>query len=141
VGGRGAAHHLPSQFTGTTLRFIFEKQTVMGEWEFPLIYGFKQDEWDELLQRFRIAVDEWKAGTREGPRVLVEVRGNWPANWCAPPASPKSPPTARLPLPLETISTRMGHPTAHVPTVPSACPCEGCAALVRATTPPNPKPV
>ena len=68
---------------GTTLRFIFEKQTVMGEWEFPLIYGFRQDEWDALLQRFRTAVDQWKAGTREGPRVLVEVRGNWPANWCA----------------------------------------------------------
>lgn len=81
---------------GTTLRFIFEKQTVMGEWEFPLIYGFKQDEWEALLKRFRKAVDGWKAGTREGPRVFVEVRGNWPVNWCVPNPNPllRAPPSA-----------------------------------------------
>ena len=28
-----------SKTGGTTLRFIFDKQTAMGEWEYPLIYG------------------------------------------------------------------------------------------------------
>eukprot|EP00976_Prorocentrum_cordatum_P106258 1194417-Prorocentrum_minimum.AAC.3 len=67
--------------TGTTLRFIFDKQVAMGEWEYPLIYGFKEHEWKDLLKRFDDAVAGWQAGTRPGPRVLVEVRGNWPSNW------------------------------------------------------------
>lgn len=60
---------------GTTLRFIFDKQTAMGEWEYPLIYGFKEDEWVGLLARWKEAVGQWKNGQREGPRTLVEVRG------------------------------------------------------------------
>ena len=72
-----------SKTGGTTLRFIFDKQTAMGEWEYPLIYGFKEDEWVALLSRWRDAVGQWKSGEREGPRTLVEVRGNWPSNWPA----------------------------------------------------------
>mmetsp|Transcript_12907 Transcript_12907/g.17649 ORF Transcript_12907/g.17649 Transcript_12907/m.17649 type:complete len:430 (-) Transcript_12907:27-1316(-) len=73
-----------SKTGGTTMRFIFEKQTVMGEWEFPLIYGFKSEEWAGLLTRWKLAAEDWSKGTREsGPRVLVEVRGNWPSNWPA----------------------------------------------------------
>ena len=72
-----------SKTGGTTLRFIFDKQTAMGEWEYPLIYGFKEEEWTALLARWRDAVGQWKSGEREGPRTLVEVRGNWPSNWPA----------------------------------------------------------
>ena len=72
-----------SKTGGTTLRFLFDKQTAMGEWEYPLIYGFKEDAWEELLSRWRDAVGQWKAGERGGPRTLVEVRGNWPSNWPA----------------------------------------------------------
>lgn len=72
-----------SKTGGTTLRFIFDKQTAMGEWEYPLIYGFKEDAWEELLTRWKDAVGQWKSGEREGPRTLVEVRGNWPSNWPA----------------------------------------------------------
>ena len=45
----------------------------MGEWEYPLIYGFKEDAWEALLTRWRDAVGQWKAGDREGPRTLVEA--------------------------------------------------------------------
>ena len=53
---------------------MFEKNVVMGDWEFPLIYGFKPEEWSGLLDRFRTSVDGWRQGERAGPRVLVEVR-------------------------------------------------------------------
>ena len=59
---------------------MFDKNTAMGEWEYPLVYGFKREQWDDLVTKFRQA-----AGQRneDGPRVLVEVRGNWPERWCA----------------------------------------------------------
>ncbi|KAK3233610.1 hypothetical protein CYMTET_56106 [Cymbomonas tetramitiformis] len=74
-----------SKTGGTTVRFLFDKQVVMGEWEYPLSYGFKENEWEELLERWRGAADKWilKDPGSEGPRVLVEVRGNWPSNWPA----------------------------------------------------------
>lgn len=69
-----------SKTGGTTIRFVFDKNTAMGEWEYPLVYGFKREQWDDLVTKFRQA-----AGQRneDGPRVLVEVRGNWPERWCA----------------------------------------------------------
>lgn len=74
-----------SKTGGTTLRFVFDKQTAMGEWEYPLTYGFKEAEWEGLLGRWRAAAGAWSAGERAegGPRTLVEVRGNWPSNWPA----------------------------------------------------------
>ena len=84
----GCALHLYrhlSKTGGTTLRFIFDKQTAMGDWEFPLIYGFKAVEWDALLSRWRAKARAWRdgGGGVGGPRTLVEVRGNWPDNWPA----------------------------------------------------------
>ena len=84
----GCALHLYrhlSKTGGTTLRFIFDKQTAMGDWEFPLIYGFKANEWDALLSRWRAKARAWRdgGGGAGGPRTLVEVRGNWPDNWPA----------------------------------------------------------
>ena len=74
-----------SKTGGTTLRFIFDKQTAMGDWEFPLIYGFKPNEWEALLQRWRAKARSWRYGGGKGvgPRTLVEVRGNWPDKWPA----------------------------------------------------------
>ena len=67
------------------MRFVFDKQTAMGDWEFPLIYGFKSVEWDALLSRWRAKARAWRdgGGGAGGPRTLVEVRGNWPDNWPA----------------------------------------------------------
>ena len=84
----GCALHLYrhlSKTGGTTLRFVFDKQTAMGDWEFPLIYGFKSVEWDALLSRWRAKARAWRdgGGGAGGPRTLVEVRGNWPDNWPA----------------------------------------------------------
>ena len=73
-----------SKTGGTTVRFVFDKQTAMGEWEYPLSYGFDEAQWTALLARWRAAARAWRAGDRaEGPRTLVEVRGNWPSNWPA----------------------------------------------------------
>lgn len=72
-----------SKTGGTTVRFMFDKQVAMGEWEFPLVYGFKRDDWDRVVGKFRDAAARFTAGTGPGPRVLVEVRGNWPERWCA----------------------------------------------------------
>jgi hypothetical protein len=30
----------------------------MGEWEYPLIYGFKEDEWVALLDRWKVRNSE-----------------------------------------------------------------------------------
>ena len=73
-----------SKTGGTTVRFVFDKQTAMGEWEYPLSYGFDEAQWTALLARWRDAATAWRAGDRpDGPRTLVEVRGNWPTNWPA----------------------------------------------------------
>ena len=73
-----------SKTGGTTVRFVFDKQTAMGEWEYPLSYGFDEAQWTALLARWRAAARAWRAGDRaEGTRTLVEVRGNWPSNWPA----------------------------------------------------------
>eukprot|EP00239_Pterosperma_sp_CCMP1384_P002471 CAMPEP_0197851196 /NCGR_PEP_ID=MMETSP1438-20131217/17512_1 /TAXON_ID=1461541 /ORGANISM="Pterosperma sp., Strain CCMP1384" /LENGTH=408 /DNA_ID=CAMNT_0043464717 /DNA_START=46 /DNA_END=1273 /DNA_ORIENTATION=- len=72
-----------SKTGGTTIRFVFDRQTVMGEWEYPLTYGFKPHEWEGLLTRWKKAADNWHEKGGKGPRVLVEIRGVWPDNWPA----------------------------------------------------------
>ncbi|GHP04185.1 hypothetical protein PPROV_000293900 [Pycnococcus provasolii] len=44
-----------SKTGGTTIRFVFDKNTAMGEWEYPLVYGFKREQWDDLVTKFRQA--------------------------------------------------------------------------------------
>ena len=73
-----------SKTGGTTIRFVWDKNVVMGDWEYPIIYGFTEQQWMNLLERWKEAAKKWKGGEREvGPRTLVEVRGNWPSNWSA----------------------------------------------------------
>ena len=56
----------------------------MGDWEYPIIYGFEEQQWTDLLQRWKAAAEKFKSGERSvGPRTLVELRGNWPSNWPA----------------------------------------------------------
>jgi len=73
-----------SKVGGTTVRFIWDKNVVMGDWEYPIIYGFEERQWEGLLERWKEAAEKWKNGERKvGPRTLVELRGNWPSNWPA----------------------------------------------------------
>ena len=73
-----------SKVGGTTIRFIWDKNVVMGDWEYPIIYGFEEKQWTDLLTRWKEAAVKFKNGEREvGPRTLVELRGNWPSNWPA----------------------------------------------------------
>ena len=53
------------------MRFIFDKQTAMGDWEFPLIYGFKAVKGDALLSRWRAKARAWRdgGGGVGGPRT------------------------------------------------------------------------
>ena len=75
-----------SKTGGTTVRFVFDRQTVFGDFEYPLEYGFDEGKWDALLTRWRTKADAYF--TNDGahaspPRTLVEIRGNWPSNWPA----------------------------------------------------------
>ena len=73
-----------SKTGGTTVRFIFDRQTVFGDFEYPLPYGFDGGQWNGLLERWREAANEWQSGKRKAPpKTLVELRGNWPSNWGA----------------------------------------------------------
>ena len=72
-----------SKAAGTTVRFIFDKQVAMGEWEFaPMChYGFREKDWKETLRRFRdAAVDPVNVQNGTGPRMLVEARNEWGAS-------------------------------------------------------------
>ena len=72
-----------SKASGTTVRFIFDKQVVMGEWEFlPMChYGFREKDWKETVRRFReAAVDANRVKSGTGPRVIVEARNEWGAS-------------------------------------------------------------
>mgnify|MGYP003309614106 CR=1 FL=1 len=65
------------------MRFIFDKQVAMGEWEFsPMChYGFREADWKETLRRFRdAAVDPANVRDGTGPRLLVEARNEWGAS-------------------------------------------------------------
>ena len=42
-----------SKTGGTTVRFVFDRQTVFGDFEYPLEYGFDEGKWDALLTRWR----------------------------------------------------------------------------------------
>ena len=81
----GCAMHVfrhVSKAAGTTMRFIFDKQVAMGEWEFlPMChYGFREKDWRETVRRFReAAVDPERVASGRGPRILVEVRNEWGA--------------------------------------------------------------
>ena len=71
-----------SKAAGTTMRFIFDKQVAMGEWEFlPMChYGFRENDWRETVRRFReAAVDPERVASGRGPRIIVEVRNEWGA--------------------------------------------------------------
>ena len=74
-----------SKTGGTTVRFVFDRQTVFGDFEYPLEYGFDEGKWDALLTRWRMKADAFFAndGDASPPRTLVEIRGNWPSNWPA----------------------------------------------------------
>ena len=74
-----------SKTGGTTVRFVFDRQTVFGDFEYPLEYGFDEGKWDALLTRWRAKADAFFAndGDASPPRTLVEIRGNWPSNWPA----------------------------------------------------------
>jgi hypothetical protein len=79
-----------SKTGGTTARFVFDRQTVFGDFEYPLEYGFDEKKWDDLLSRWRKKADAFLANTENEnadasppPRTLVEIRGNWPSNWPA----------------------------------------------------------
>ena len=63
-----------SKAAGTTVRFIFDKQVAMGEWEFaPMChYGFREADWKETLRRFReAAVDP--ANVRDGSNRCADM--------------------------------------------------------------------
>ena len=74
-----------SKTGGTTVRFVFDRQTVFGDFEYPLEYGFDEGKWDALLTRWRTKADAFftNDGDASPPRTLVEIRGNWPSNWPA----------------------------------------------------------
>ena len=77
-----------SKTGGTTVRFVFDRQTVFGDFEYPLEYGFDEGKWDALLTRWRTRADAFlfqttNDGDASPPRTLVEIRGNWPSNWPA----------------------------------------------------------
>ena len=71
-----------SKAAGTTMRFIFDKQVAMGEWEFlPMChYGFREGDWRDVVTRFKeAALDPSRLRRGLGPRILVEVRNEWGA--------------------------------------------------------------
>ena len=71
-----------SKAAGTTVRFIFDKQVAMGEWEFlpRCHYGFKEADWRDVVRRFRdAALDPDRLTRQMGPRILVEIRNEWGA--------------------------------------------------------------
>ena len=82
----GCAMHVfrhVSKAAGTTMRFIFDKQVAMGDWEFlPMChYGFREGDWRTTVERFReAAVDPERVATGRGPRVIVEIRNEWGAS-------------------------------------------------------------
>jgi hypothetical protein len=66
------------------MRFIFDKQVAMGEWEFlpRCHYGFNEKDWRDVATRFKsAALDPARlaAGGPGGPRILVEIRNEWGA--------------------------------------------------------------
>ena len=78
-----------SKTGGTTVRFVFDRQTVFGDFEYPLEYGFDETQWDDALRRWRKKADAFLAAkpsdadSAPPPRTLIEIRGNWPSNWAA----------------------------------------------------------
>jgi hypothetical protein len=69
---------------GTTIRFLFDRQTVLGEWEYPIPYGADESQWTGLKTAWSEAVRSYVNGTRKvPPRTLVEVRGHHPNRWSA----------------------------------------------------------
>ena len=71
-----------SKAAGTTVRFIFDKQVAMGDFEFlPMChYGFREKDWREVVKRFKdAAVDPARIESGEGPRIIVEIRNEWGA--------------------------------------------------------------
>ena len=50
-----------SKVGGTTIRFIWDKNVVMGDWEYPIIYGFEEQQWTDLLQRWKAAAEKFKS--------------------------------------------------------------------------------
>ena len=84
-----------SKTGGTTVRFVFDRQTVFGDFEYPLEYGFDEKKWDDVLVRWRKKADAFlsraratrsdadSADSAPPPRTLIEIRGNWPSNWAA----------------------------------------------------------
>ena len=73
-----------SKTGGTTVRFWFDRQTVLGEWEYPIPYGASREEWEALKTAWTDAARAYVNGTRAvPPRTLVEVRGHYPNSWSA----------------------------------------------------------
>ena len=73
-----------SKTGGTTVRFWFDRQTVLGEWEYPIPYGASREEWEALKTAWTDAARAYVNGTRAvPPRTLVEVRGHYPNSWNA----------------------------------------------------------
>ena len=71
-----------SKAAGTTVRFLFDKQVAMGDFEFlPMChYGFREKDWREVVTRFKdAAVDPARIASGEGPRIIVEIRNEWGA--------------------------------------------------------------
>ena len=73
-----------SKTGGTTMRFLFDRQTVLGTWEAPIPYGATEEEWTTFREAWREAAKGSAEGERETPpRALVEVRGHHPSSWSA----------------------------------------------------------
>lgn len=73
-----------SKTGGTTMRFIFDRQTVLGAWEAPVPYGASEMEWKAFKEAWTEAARASARGEREtAPRALVEVRGHYPSSWSA----------------------------------------------------------
>ena len=73
---------LVQKAAGTTMRFIFDKQVAMGEWEFlPMChYGFGPQQWTDVAARFKgAALDPRRLASGVGPRIIVEIRNEWAA--------------------------------------------------------------
>ena len=84
----GCAMHVfrhVSKAAGTTMRFIFDKQVAMGEWEFlPMChYGFREKDWRETVRRFprqpvdpsasrpvAVRASSWRFATSGAPPTL-----------------------------------------------------------------------
>ena len=73
-----------SKTGGTTLRFLFDRQTVLGDWEYPIPYGASEEEWTALKTAWLNGARAYVNGTRDvPPRTLVEIRGQFPQKWTA----------------------------------------------------------